>query len=117
MATPKRLLHDKFVILLMLVCILLMLFSVFLVLLRVDTGQPIAIVRYKTSLGVAGFERGASTQLYSFVYMALISGVGGVVLARRIYRLRRTLAVTLLSLTVVVLIFNIIVSNALLNLQ
>ncbi len=117
MATPKRLLHDKWVILLMLITALLMLFCVLFVLLRVETTQQVAILRYKTNLGPAGFDRGPASKLYAHMYLALISGVGSIVLARRVYKLRRSLSILLLMLANIVLLFNLVVANALLNLQ
>jgi hypothetical protein len=113
----KRLIHDKWMLFLVLIVTLLVAFSLLSVLLRIDTSQQITIVRYKTSLGLSGFDRGPSSDLYSFAFMALIAGVSSILIARKVYYLRRSAALLSLSLAIIVLFFNIIVSGALLNLQ
>ncbi len=113
----KRLLHDKLILFLVLVVGLLTVFSVLSVFLRVDAAQQITIIRYKPSLGLAGFERGSSDRLYEFGLFAAIVAVSAVIVTRKVYYLRRTAAILVLGLSAVVLVMNIVVSGALLNLQ
>lgn len=116
MATPRKIHQDKWVVFLWLVNILLTLFSILLVLFSIDTERSIKIVRYKTSLGPAGFESGPTSQLYSFILMAIIIGVAAIVLSKKVYPLRRNLALLVIVLSIVAHLFNLVVSNSLLSL-
>jgi hypothetical protein len=68
-------------------------------------------------LGLAGFERASVWQLYSFAFAAGLFALVAVLLSARLYTIKRALSILVLSLAVVVLLFNLIVSAAILNLQ
>lgn len=92
-------------------------FSVLVVLFRIDTSQSVAIIRWQSQLGLAGFERAASTQLYSFVVASILFATTAVFLSARLFHIKRYLSVVCLSLTVLTLLLNIIVSFSILSLQ
>jgi len=81
-----------------------------------DTSSPVKIVRYKTSLGPAGFESGSYSELYGFAVMAVLIGIIAIVISRKVYPMRRNLALTVLALGIIAQLFNIVVANAILSL-
>jgi hypothetical protein len=85
--------------------------------LRIDTTQSVSIIRYQVSLGLAGFQRASVIQLYSFAIMALIVAVTAILVSAKVYHRRRALSTLVLSLAIIALFFNLIVSGAILNLQ
>lgn len=91
--------------------------NVISVVFRIDTSQSVAITRYQVALGLAGFERGSPSELYSFALAALVIAVSAILLSARLYWLRRSVSIIILSLAIVALLFNLIVSSAILNLQ
>lgn len=113
----KGYVHDKLVIFFNLVLILMGILNVLLVVLRVDTSQSAAIIRYNTALGIAGFERGSSAQLYQFALIPLVIVLTQTVLAWRVHGLKRGLSIVVLALAIVCVLFSIIVASALLNLH
>jgi hypothetical protein len=113
----KKYLQDRPILFLNLVVILGAIINVIAVTLRIDSSQTVAIIRYRTALDLAGFDRSTVTQLYSFALAALIFALVAVFLSARVYSLKRSLSLVILSLTIIALIFNLIVSGAILNLQ
>lgn len=113
----KAYIHDKLAIFFNLVLILLGIFNVLLVALRVDTSRTTAIVRYNTTLGLAGFEKADSRELYLFALLPVIIVVVQSVLAWRVHSLKRGLTILVLGLGIVTVVFSIVVSSAILNLN
>jgi hypothetical protein len=92
-------------------------FNVILVVLRIDTTQSAAIIRNNTALGLAGFEKSSSTQLYQFALLPVALVAIHTVLAWRIHGLKRALSVLVLSLGLVSVLFSIVIATAILNLN
>lgn len=113
----KKYFQDRPILFLNLVVVLVALINIISVVLRIDTSQTVAITRYQVALGLAGFERGSPAELYSFAVAAIIIALSAIVLSARIYDLRRTVSLVVLSLAIVALFLNLIVSGAILNLQ
>jgi hypothetical protein len=113
----KKYFQDRPVLFLNLVVILGALINIVAVVLRINTNQAVAIIRYQVSLGLAGFERAGNLQLYSFLAMAALIAIVAVILSARLYNLKRYLSLLILSLSIIALFFNLIVSGAILNLQ
>lgn len=89
-----------------------------LVLIRLGTGHGNGyIVQYRSSLGINAFKTGSLTDLLGFMIFPLIVLVVHTMLSLRAYSIHRQLAIAILSLAVVLLVLNIIVSNALLILR
>jgi hypothetical protein len=118
MATHKKYFHDHYVLLLLSINGFLALVGIIFVLLRLGSSHGGGyIVQYRPSLGVSAYETGSILQLISFtVFGALIVGIN-TVLSYRVYKIHRQLAITVLSLGLLLLVLNIIVSNALLLLK
>jgi H+/Cl- antiporter ClcA len=114
---PKKYFQDRTLLFLNLIVVLLALINIIAAVLRINTSQSIAIIRYQVALGLAGYQRASVWQLYSFALAAVLMGVVAVFLSARIYKERRVLSILVLSLTIIALIFNLIVAGAILNLQ
>lgn len=118
MATPKKYFHDHFVLLLLSIDGFLTLFSSIFILLRLGSGHGNGyIVQYRSSLGINAFRTGSVTELLSFIGYALIILLISGVLSMRTYHVNRQMAITILSLGLLLLVLTVIVSNALLVLR
>jgi hypothetical protein len=118
MATPKKYFHDHLVLLLLSLNAFGALLTVVLVLLRLSSGHGSSyIVQYRSSLGINAFKTGSVTELLGFIGFALIAAGIQAVLSLRVYKINRQLAVSVLSLGLLLLVLAIIVSNALLVLR
>jgi hypothetical protein len=113
----KKYFQDRPILFLNLVVILGTLINIISTVLRIDTSQNIVILRYQVALGLAGFERGSMLQLYSFALAALLMAVVAILISARLYKQRRSLSILILSLTIIALLFNLVVSDAILKLQ
>jgi hypothetical protein len=113
----KKYFQDRPILFLNLIVVLGALINVLSVVLRIDTSQSVTTVRYQVALGLGGFERGSPTELYSFAIAAIIIAITAILLSARVYWLRRAISIVILALTAVALLFNLIVSGAILNLQ
>lgn len=113
----KKYFQDRPILFLNLVVVLGTLINIIAITLRISTSQSIVITRYQVSLGLAGFERGSIWQLYSFAVVAGLFAIVAILLSARLYQLRRYLSLLVLVLTAIALLFNLIVSAAILNLQ
>lgn len=118
MATPKRYFHDRVVLLLLSVSMFLAVLGSLLVLLRLDNSRSSGyIVQYRANVGVDEFKTGSVVTLLSFVaYLGLVL-VLHTMLSRRVYPLRRHVAIAILGMGVLLLIMGVVVSNALLILH
>lgn len=100
-----------------LIVILGALINIITVILQIDTSKTVVITRYLVALGLGGFDRGNASELYSFALAALLIAVSAILISARLYWTRRELSIVILSLAIVALLFNLIVSGAILNLQ
>jgi hypothetical protein len=118
MASTKKYFHDHLVLLLLSVSVFLAVFGSIFTLVRLGTGHGTGyIVQYRSSLGINAFEKGGLTDILSLVFFAAIVLVVGIAISLRAYRIHRQLALAMLSLTVLLLLLAVIISNALLALR
>ena len=113
----KSYIHDKQLIFLNLVLVLLGIFNILLVILRVDTTQAVAIIRNNTTLGLAGFEKADTSSLYLFAVVALIVVVAHTLLAVRLRDNKRSLAILSVGLGMTAVLFHIVVTTSVLSLH
>lgn len=113
----KKYFQDRPVLFLNLIVVLGVFITVIATTLRIDTSKTVSIFRYQTSLGLAGFQHSGVSELYSFAIAAVVIAVVAIIVSARLYIQRRSLSLLILSLTIVALLFNLIVSGAILNLQ
>lgn len=119
MAAQKHFLQDRTALLLVSSTAFLTLAAVVLVLLKLDSGQGTSnyIISYRASLGIDRYATGTIKDILSFIVASLLIFGVGVVLGYRTYPVRRELSIAILALTVPLLLFLIVVSNALLVLR
>ena len=117
MEVSKQYLHDKFVLLLISVSVLMAFMCVALILLRLDISQGVDgyIVSYRANLGLGAFQRGSIVEIFGFALFGIIVAAFNIILSMRTYHLRRSLSLTVLSAGLLVLVLALIVSNALLT--
>jgi hypothetical protein len=97
----------------------LMLAAIVLILLKLGSGQGTSnyIISYRASLGIDRYATGTIKDVLSFIVAAILIFVVGVVSGYRTYPVRRELALVIMVLTMPLLLFLIVVSNALLVLR
>jgi hypothetical protein len=119
MPLPHKYLHDKLILLLLSANIFLAFLCAALIFLRLNLGQGTEgyIVEYRSNLGISAFRVGGVMGLISFAGFALLMAVVNVALSVRTYRIRRELALAVLAAGALLLIFAVIVSNALIVLH
>ncbi|MDB5165934.1 MAG: hypothetical protein JWM37_6 [Candidatus Saccharibacteria bacterium] len=120
MATPKRYSHDRTVLLLLSTNLFVGIAASLLIAVRLlnnHANSSSYIVQFRSSLGLDAFETGTIYSLLSFLVFLLFVTTAAFVLSRRVYPLRRHLALVILALSLVLLIIGTIVGNALLGLR
>jgi phosphate starvation-inducible membrane PsiE len=118
MEIPKKFLQDKTILLLVTLIMLLLVIGVSWVLLRFDVSKnPTTVVAYRPNISGASYQSGKPVDIYSMAVYIAITAVAGVFLSARIYKIRRSVSVFLLSSTVLLLILATIVANSLISLQ
>jgi hypothetical protein len=113
----KKYFQDRPILFMNLVVVLGAIINVISILLRIDTSQSVATTRYIAALDIEGYIAGGVTELYSFAIFAVVVSVVAGLLSARLYVQNRALSLLMLSLTTVVLLFNLLVSSAILNFQ
>jgi hypothetical protein len=119
MATQKHFLQDRTALLLVSGISFLTLAAIVLVLLKLGSGQGTSnyIVSYRATLGIDRYTTGTSRDIFSFILFALLVYGFSLVLSYKAYRVKRELSLVVLALTLPLLAFLIVVSNALLVLR
>jgi hypothetical protein len=118
MANPRKYFHDHLVLLLLSIEAFLAVASSLFVLLRLSSSHSTGyIVEFRSSLGINAFRTGSVVDLLGFIAFALIVLAVHSVLSLRTYRIHRQLSIAILCLGILLLVLNIIVSNALLVLR
>jgi len=119
MANPKKFFHDQLVLLLLTVNAFLALFVIVSVLLQLSSSNTASyIVQYRPSFGeVNSFQSGSIIELFSFIVFGLLALITHTLLSLRAYKVRRQLALAILSLGILLQLLNVIISNALLSLR
>lgn len=97
----------------------LTLVSIVLVLLKLNAGQGTSnyIVSYRASLGIDRYATGTVWDIISFIFFALVVFGLSLTLSYKAYPVKRELSLVILALTLPLLAFLIVVSNALLVLR
>lgn len=118
MKVPEKYFHDRLLLLILSVNTFIVLLNSVLILLRLDSTRTESyIVQYRANLGLSGFAVGSSATFWSFILFSVLVLVGGTILSMRIYVFHRKYALTILSLSTLIIILSLIVTNALLVLR
>jgi len=114
----KKFLHDRVVLALVTLIGVLTVIGVSLVFIRFDaTRNPTTTVAYRPNITGSQYQSGRPIDIYSLAIFMLITAAISVVLSRRLYGIRRHLAIFLLSAQCLLLVLAAIVSNSLISLQ
>lgn len=114
MENLKGFIADKTTILMAFIGLLFVGFNILAVILQVDTTQTVAVTRYNL-IQSPPFTRGNTTGLYTFAVAPVVFYLVQVGLAVRIHAKNRNLSVFMLALGIIVLLFSVIVSSAIIN--
>jgi|SRR4051812_4516612 hypothetical protein len=116
MATNKHFLQDRTALLLVSSTAFLMLLAVTLILLKLGSGRNTSnyIVSYRASLGIDRYTTGTVKDIVAFIVAAVLIFSISLAMSYKSYRVKRELSLVILALTVPLLLFLIVVSNALL---
>lgn len=118
MATPRKYFNDHFVLLLLSTNVFVALISIALVIARLTAAHSSTyIVQYRPLLGINAFKTGDVWELLGFIGFAVIALAVHFILSKKAYPLNRHLAISILTLGVLLLVLNVIVSNSLLALH
>lgn len=97
-----------------LVGLLLVSFNVVLVILQINTTKTVAIIRYNSILPPE-FTRGDTRSLYVFMLAPFVFFLSHFVIAMKMHEKKRAMSIIIMGLSYVILLFNIIVSSAVIN--
>lgn len=119
MATQKHFLQDRTALLLVSGTAFLTLVAVTLILLKLGSGQGTSnyIVSYRASLGIDRYTTGTVKDIVAFIVAAVLIFALSLSMSYRAYPVKRELSLVVLALTIPLLLFLIVVSNALLVLR
>lgn len=118
MSTPRRYLHDRLILLLLSIDGFLVVLTSIVMLLRLDTARAGGyIVQYRSNLGLSAFKTGDSLDLLAFIVFAVTVFIINLIISVKIYPVRRSIAVAALALCLILLIFGLRISFALLDLR
>jgi hypothetical protein len=117
MLSANKFFHDRLVLLLLSVNSFLAVLGVLSVLFRLQGGGDSFIVQYRAQLGIGAFKSGSVSHILAFVGFAVLVLIVHTLLSWQTYHIKRQLSVLILALGSLLLVINIIVSNALLTLK
>ncbi|HSX23637.1 MAG TPA: hypothetical protein VLE74_00890 [Candidatus Saccharimonadales bacterium] len=118
MATSRRYIHDRLVLLLLTANTFFTVLTAVWILLRLNSGRHEGyIVQYRPSLGLSAFYKGDNTGILSFAVFSLFVLVFHTLLSIRVYSIRRHLALVILGMGLLLILLSLVISNALLLLR
>jgi hypothetical protein len=118
MATPKRYIHDRVILLLLTADVFFTILTSVLLLLRLDSGRSgVYTIQYRPSLGLSGYLKGDRLGLLSFAIFAVLVLVFHTFMSIKVYPIRRQLSVVILGMALLLIILALVMSNALLLLR
>lgn len=117
MHIPKKYFHDRLILLLLSSSTFLTILNALLIILRLDSSRGSYIIQYRANLGLSAYKAGDSSTFIAFLVFGVLILLMQVVLSIKIYEVSRQYAVVLSTLSLLLLVLTIIVSNALLTLR
>jgi len=115
MATPKKYIHDRLILLFLSANSFFALLGTILILIRLDSVKSQTFVTQYRSVGGlgGGFSNGSASVFFSFIAFSWFVLVFNIFLSVKTYPIKRYFAIGILTTTLLVLILSLIVSNAL----
>ena len=116
----KKFLRDQYVLLLISINLVLFIISTVFIILRLSSGHSSSYIvqcRDCSNASAVEFIPGGLIDLISFIFFSLLVLATSVVISLKTYNIHRQLAVTVLSLGILLQVLTLIVSNYLLVLR
>jgi hypothetical protein len=117
MKISKQYFHDRLVLLGLSLNSFLVFITLLFLVFRIGGGHSGYIVQYRQNLGGDAFSAGTVVQMLSFGVFSILVFSAGFSLSARMYGIHRQLAVVVQAMTTLLLVFSLIVGNALLQLS
>jgi hypothetical protein len=118
MHVPKKYFHDRLVLLLITSLVFFSLLTAIFVIFNISGERNEGfIVQYRPTLGLSAFQKGGSLGIFSFVLFAAVVCVFHIFLSMKVYPLKKSLALTILAMGVLLVVLALIISNSLLLLR
>ena len=118
MTIPKKYFHDHLVLLLLSTNVFMAIASTIFILVRLGTTHGNGfIVQYRPSLGINIYTPGNIVGILSFIAFAWIVLIIHTTLSLRVYNIHRQLAITILSLGILLSVLGVLIVNSLLLLR
>jgi len=116
MASQKHFLQDRTALLLVSTLAFLTVLATVLILLKLGGGHSTSniIVSYRSSLGIDRYSSGTTKDIVAFIVAAVLIFSMSLAMSYKVYGVKRELSLVVLALTIPLLLFLIVVSNALL---
>jgi hypothetical protein len=117
MSNPRAYFHDRLVLLFLTINSFLVVLCTITVLYKLGDQNAGYIAQYRSNLGLDGFKVGGVREVLSFIAFAILAFIFQLFMSIRMYHIRKHVSQIILILTSLLLIFTLIVSNALLVLR
>lgn len=117
MTISKKYFHDRLVLLGLSLNVFIVFVTLLFLVFRIGGGHSGYIVQYRQNLGGDAFTAGTVVQILSFGLFSVLVFCIGLVLSARMYEVHRQLAIVVQAMTTLLLVFSLIVGNALLLLS
>lgn len=117
MSNTRKFFHDRFILFLLTVNGFLTLLSLVEISLRLGGAQDTYITAYRSNLGLSAITVGGVGEMVAFVLFALGIFTVHIFMALEFHKVRRSSALVVMLMTSLLLVLNLIVANALLNLR
>lgn len=114
----RKFLHDRVILVLMTAMSVLVVIGVSIVLLRFDASKsPTTTIAYRQNVTGISYMSGKPLDIYAMAAFMVLVAIGAVIIAAKIYPVRRPVAVFILASTLFLLVLAARVSYSLINLQ
>ena len=118
MTIPSRYFHNRSILLLLIINTILLTIGVVLILFRIDSSRGLNyIVEYRANSGIDQYRIGRASDIYSFIAFLFINVGMFTLISLRTFAIRRHIAIMCLTLSALLSLLCIIVSNALLAIR
>jgi len=117
MSNTRKFFHDRFILFTLTINAFLAVLSVAIISLRLGGAQDTYIHSYRSNLGLSAISVGGVGEMIAFILFAIGIFAVSIFMALEFYKVRKVSAWAVMLLTAVLLILNLIVANALLNLR
>ncbi len=114
MKIPKEYFHDRLILLVISLNVFILFITMLFLIFRIGGVHSSYIVQYRQGLGADAFTAGTVWQLLSFGLFSVVVLVTNTILSIRMYTIHRQLSLVVLGMATIMLIFSLVVSNALL---